>query len=182
MNFPRAIAIVALLTCSSGLQASITYNYTGGLATGAFFSFAPDPMVIASVTFADPLGPDASATDTGPGLVPLFWSMEGRPSSAGSGTLSIQTDATGQITVWDLRLSVFDPITDVTHVFITNQLGDVDEDIQSNGNVLGELLRVGTWTSSANAVSAPEPSTWLSVGFGCLAALASRRKYQPPSL
>lgn len=117
-----ALALAMTLAQAGPAQANVTYSYLGNpfsdvidasFPTGTFDT---SMRVSGSFELANPLAPNLAFTDIGADIL-IFTFSNGRSTlSSGDADLSnfffVQTDAAGQIVVWDLILQQSPPLTD----------------------------------------------------------------------
>lgn len=175
MNIAKALALVAATVCASpSLQANFSYYYTGQNFTQFFGVGVPDPRITAIVTFAAPLGPNATASNFSPGdIYPISWSINQADPSTGPGGLFLQTDGIGRISFWQISGVMGGPPTPVSINYFTTSDRDAESFVYYSefGSGTGPS---GVWTSDPNP-AVPEPYLFLPLAFGCAGIIAYRR-------
>lgn len=188
MQLRIVLSAAVLLSLTAAAHADTVYTYTGNDFTYATSPYTTSDSVSGTLTLASALSPNTSVLVAGPNLISFSFTdgintITNTTANLAQSVIDLETDASGNITQWDLNFSTADP----------SHPGYYAEIIRSNGASAGEdsayyevalsthegeVLTSGSWTSAAVAPSpAPEPNTLLLLGSGMLglAAFARRR-------
>ena len=176
----RALGVLAACCLAIPLTASTTYTYTGNDFEAVFGgSYTTSDFVSGFFTVASPL-PD-NLVFSNNNVTPTAYSFTDGVQTFSSVspptniTFDIGTDASGNITSWNVTLGSGPPGNNsVSTDNAASDVGQMDS-FGAFGDVIGDP---GTWASSSGSTATPEPASLGVVGLLLVAAGAFRRRSQ----
>ena len=182
-GFALFVAAVVVAAGPGVANASAIYDYTGNDFTLVSGPYTTADSIMGSLTLSAPLGDNLNLVTVTPSAFSFSDGVQSISASNGSGTSSFlfSTDATGNITQWDVNLCI-SPCSDLIQIQTTSNLSIGTFDLGTNDAGTGiNNLSPGVW-SSPSVTPLPGALPLFATGLGLTSLFGWRRKRKSPAI